>query len=95
MPDRISSRQATAQQSNPQCTRAKNSARTCAILPCGGEFPHQTIVAEGNQEQAVRIMAGPHMGGGQQAFSQIQRDLKKPWTQDKEQTTIHKDTSTN
>jgi hypothetical protein len=69
MPNRISSRQATAQRSNPHCVQAKNSARTCAILPRGGGFLHQTIVVEDNQEQAVRIMAGPHIGGGQQTFS--------------------------
>jgi hypothetical protein len=93
--DGISSQQATAQQSNPQCVQAKNSARTCVILPRGGGFPNQTIVAEGNQEQAVRVMAGSHMGGGQQTFSQIRRDLKRPRTQDKEWTMINKDTSTN
>jgi hypothetical protein len=95
MPNVISSRQATAQRSNPQCVQAKNSAQTCAILTRGSGFPHQTIVAEGNQEQAVCVMAGPHMGGSQQTFSQIQRDLKRPWMQDKERTTINKDTSTN
>jgi hypothetical protein len=95
MPNGISSQQATAQQSDPQCVRAKNSAQTCAILPRGGGFPHQIIVVEGNQEQAVRIMAGPHMGDGQQTFSRIQRDLKRPWMQDKERTTINKDTNTN
>ena len=36
-------------------------------------------------------MAGPHMGGGQQALPQVQRDPKRPWTQDKKRTTINKD----
>ena len=31
-------------------------------------YINQTIVAQSHQEQAVRIVAGPHMGGGQQAF---------------------------
>jgi hypothetical protein len=95
MPDRISSQKATAQQSNPQRVQAENLAQSCGILPCGGGFPHQTIMVKGNQEQAVRVMAGPHMGGGQQTFSRIRRDLKRQCTQDKEQTMINKDTSTN
>jgi hypothetical protein len=33
-------------------------------------------VAEGNQEQAVHVMAGPHMGGGQQHFPESEETLK-------------------
>ncbi len=49
--------------------------RTRAILPRGGRFPNQTVVAQSHQEQAVCIVAGTHMGGGQQAFPQVQRDI--------------------
>ena len=90
MPDRISSRQTTTQQSNPQRVRAKNAAGTCAILPRGGVFPNQTIVAQGHQKQSICIVAGPHMGGGQQAFPQVQRDIERPRTKDKEWITINK-----
>jgi len=71
MPDRISSRQTTTQQSNSQCVQAKNAARTGEILPRSGGFPNQNVVAQGQHKQTICIVAGPHMGGGQQAFPRV------------------------
>jgi len=90
MPDRISSRQTTTQRSNPQHLRAKNTAQTCAILPRGDGFPNQTVVAQGHQKQTICIMAGHHMGGRQQAFPRVRRDIERPRTKDKERITINK-----
>ena len=90
MPDRIFTRQTTARRSNPQRVRAKNAARTCAILPCGGGFPNQTVVAQGHQKQTICVMARPHMGGGQQELPRVRRDIKRPRAQDEEWTTIDK-----
>ena len=95
MPDGISTRQTTARRSNPQCVRAKNAARTCAILPRGGGFPNQTVVAQGHQKQTICIMAGPHMGGGQQELPRVRRDIKRPRAQDEERTTIDKSDTPN
>jgi len=90
MPDRISSRQTTTQRSNPQRVQAKNAARTCAILPRGGGFPNQTGVAQDHKKQTICIVAGPHMGGGQQAFPRVRRDIERPRTKNKEWITINK-----
>ena len=95
MPDRISTRQTTAQQSNPQRVRAKDTAQTCAILPRGGGFPNQTVVAQGHQKQTICIMAGPHMGGGQQELPRVRRDIKRPRAQDKKLITINKNVTPN
>ncbi len=45
-------------------------------------------MAQGNQKQAVPILAGPHMGGNQQALPRVQGDLKRPQTQDKKRPAI-------
>jgi len=95
MPDEISTQQTTAQQSNPQRVRAKNTARTCAILPRGGGYPNQTVVAQGHQKQTICIMAGPHMAGGQQELPRVRRNIKMPWAQDEERITIDKSDTPN
>jgi hypothetical protein len=90
MPDGISTRQTTARRSNPQRVRAKNTARNCAILPRGGGFPNQTVMVQGHQKQTICIMAGPHMGGGQQELPRVRRDIKRPRAQDEERITMTK-----
>ena len=89
MPCRVFTRQTTAKRFHPQPVRTQNASRLRALLPRIGRIPHQTIVAESNQERAVRVMAGPHMGDGQQALPRVRGDLKRPRTQDKKWTTIN------
>ena len=53
-------------------------------------FSNQTVVAQGHQKQTICIMAGPHMGGGQQELPRVRRDIKRPRAQDEERITIDK-----
>jgi hypothetical protein len=69
--------------------RAKNPTRTCPLLPCSSRVSNKTHLAESDQKQALRILAGTHGGSSHTPLPRFTGNVKRPWPQSPKRTTLH------